>query len=124
MMNALLDRMKWMKGFGVTFDGARDLYRIYGYKYAPTHADIVFKYRRQDVARRIIHAPVDATWTDPPILKSGDTVWTEWETFAKLNDIWMYLHLVDIFTGLGSFAILVLLWLNPNHKEKMLKKHL
>ncbi len=107
VMNALLERMKWMKGFGTTFGGARDLYAVYGYKQLPMHKDFVFKYRRQDIARRIIHAPVDATWTDPPLLKVGASEWTDWTKLAKEHDIWMYLHQADIFAGLGIFSILV-----------------
>lgn len=109
-VSALLARAQLAWRAGLQFDGARDLYKVFGYKTNLIHQDFVTKYIRQDIAQRIINAPVDATWTDPPMLKIGEgkKEWTEWNEFVKETDAFAYLRKVDIFAGLGMFAVLVI----------------
>jgi len=108
----LIERAKLAALGGFGFGGARDYYKVLGYSRTLSHADFMNKYLRQDVAQRIINAPVDATWQDPPqiltkINGTTNDVWQEWETFARENDIYMHLAKADLFAGLGSLAILV-----------------
>lgn len=94
---------------GVQFNGARDLYKVFGYRARLDHRDFLVKYLRQDIAYRIIHAPVDATWTDPPVLrtKKDGKVWKEWEDLVQSQPIYPSLRKADIFAGLGMYSILI-----------------
>ena len=93
---------------GLTFNGARDLYAIFGYNRSPTHADFVARYLRQGIATRIINAPVDATWTDKPTLKLGTEPWAAWDALTKETKLYTYIRMADIFAGLGTFSILMI----------------
>jgi hypothetical protein len=110
-MTALLSRMSWAgKAFG--YDGKRDYYKVFGYKIALEQRDFLLKYCRQDIARRVIDAPVDAVWSDHPqiITVQGGTSedkWKEWDIFAKNHDIYPALRKTDIFAGLGMFSVLL-----------------
>jgi hypothetical protein len=101
----------WQALAGVTFGGKRDLYEVLGYARRLSHADYLAKYCRQGVATRIINKPAAATWSDPPWISSGDEAsefdktWNE-ELVANLQ-IFAALQKVDVFAGLGMFAILV-----------------
>lgn len=91
---------------GLMFGGARDLYKVYGYKQVLDHEDYLIKYKRQGFARRVIHAPVDAIWSDPPEI-SGP-VKTGWDELLKQHPIYYYLSKADIFCGLGHFSALLI----------------
>jgi hypothetical protein len=92
---------------GLTFGGARDLYKVFGWNRQPNHRDFLAKYLRQDITQRIINAPVGATWTDHPMLTGDKTFNDAWETLVKEHDLYHYLAKVDTFAGLGAFAVLV-----------------
>lgn len=101
---------------GVSFGGARNLYATFGYKLTPVHIDYVAKYLRQDVATRIINAPVDATWTEGPtisdkVVDSGadQTLFGKaWQDLVGKFPVYPALRKADIFAGLGAFSILVI----------------
>lgn len=107
--SALLSRMRWAWRAGMQFNGARDLYSVFGYNRTPQHKDFVERYVRQDVAKRIINAPADATWADPPALRIGEDgpEWEEWKALVEEFNPFPHLRKGDIFAGLGSFAICV-----------------
>ena len=101
-------RQDWRKIVG--FDGKRDYYTVFGYPQSLGFAHFMLKYQRQDVAQRIINMPVDACWTTPPDLmlsEDGSAKWKEFDVLAKKHKIWPALRKVDVFAGIGSFAILV-----------------
>lgn len=106
---ALLARAGWAWRAGMSFGGARDLYKVFGYKTVLTHTDFVAKYLRQDIAQRVINAPVDAIWTDPPLITDGSRFTSAWKTFTEEDFplVWANLRKADIFAGLGAFSILV-----------------
>ena len=92
---------------GLTFGGARDLYKVFGWNRNPAHKDYLAKYIRQDITQRIINSPVDGTWTDHPMLDGGQGFNDAWADFVQAHDVFHYLAKVDTFAGLGAFAILV-----------------
>ncbi len=92
---------------GLTFGGARDLYKVFGWKRDPTHRDFLAKYLKQDITQRVINAPVNGTWTDHPMLEGGTAFNTAWKTLVDDNDIYHYLAKADIFAGLGAFSVLI-----------------
>jgi hypothetical protein len=55
------------------------LWSTFGYNDKPTFADYLLRYRRHDIAKRIINATVDFTWKDLPVI-SDDIETTEAET--------------------------------------------
>lgn len=93
---------------GVQYGGKRDLYTTFGYNPVPTHGDFLAKYLRQDIAKRVNDAPVDATWSDPPEVDGGSAFNTTWQTLAKDNQLFHYLAKTDSFAGLGTCAVLVI----------------
>lgn len=111
-VQSLIGRMSWA-GKALGFDGQRDYYKVFGYKRALTQDDFLIKYCRQDIARRIIDAPVDAVWSDHPqvITKIGgtaDDAWDDWETFTRDFEVYPNLRKTDIFAGLGMFSVLLI----------------
>lgn len=109
-VTSLLARAQLAWRAGIQFGGARDLYKVFGYKYTPIHQDFLAKYIRQDIAQRVINAPVDAVWSDPPQLKLGENgkEWKEWNDFVKSVDVFASLRKADIFAGLGMFSVLII----------------
>lgn len=104
-----LERMRaaWQAGF--QYSGNRDLYTVFGYKTVLRHRDFVAKYERQEIATRIIDAPVDAVWTDKPTLRLGQNgqPWDEWNKLVDTYPIYQNLRKADIFAGLGMFSLLL-----------------
>lgn len=107
-LSDFLSRMKLALASGTQFGGARDMYEVFGWNRNVTHKDFVFKYYRQEIASRIIDAPVHAVWTDPPILKVGKKTWLEWDKFAKDVQVFPALSKLDRFAGLGMFSVLLI----------------
>lgn len=127
--SALLSRIGIGNLTGVAFGGARDYYSILGYNRSPQHHDFLGKYLRQDITQRIINAPVNATWSDPPQLIGSSSFDSAWKELVEKNDIYAYLGKVDIFAGLGQYAVLLIGFddgrnlnqpVNPNRANKIL----
>ena len=69
-LSDLISRVSLANRAGLRFDNARDFYAVFGYLKDLTFKDYLAKYQRQDVAGRIIDAPVQATWRSPPEITS------------------------------------------------------
>lgn len=54
-------------------DNLDALYETFGYKRSLTYMDFARRYRRQDVAKRIINGTVDTTWKSMPEFRDSDT---------------------------------------------------
>lgn len=108
MVNTLISRMAFAAGAGLSFNGSRDLYATFGYKLNPTHTDFVTKFLKQDVATRVIKAPVDALWSDKPEIIGGPRFEKAWKLLATEQDIFAYIAKADIFAGLGNYACLLI----------------
>ena len=99
---------------GVTHGGARDLYTILGYKKELSFDDYYWRYKRQDIATRIVQAFPSACWSMKPTVSETDTPTTETEFEKKFsemvikNKIYHYLGRADILAGIGRFGIIVL----------------
>jgi len=74
--------------------------------------DYLYKYTRQDIAQRIIQAPVGATWRYTPNVFESDEGETSFElAYAKLVDqldLYNCLKRLDLLAGLGRYSILYL----------------
>ena len=107
-VSALLSRLRFAQRLGIQHSGARDLYDVFGYNKCPSHQDYVLKFLRQDIAQRVVNAPVDGIWSDPPRLLSGGVIWQPWVEFVRENTVFAWLRQTDQFAGLGTFAICVM----------------
>jgi hypothetical protein len=102
-----ITRLRAMWGGAVQFGGNRDLYSVYGWKDSPTYRDYLNKYRRQDIAKRIINAPVNALWSDPPQVEGDETFTVAWKRLLDDVPVFSQLSKLDKLAGIGRFAILL-----------------
>ena len=105
-VKSLISRVGWLARAGF-FMKTRNLYNVFGYSMLLKHEDFVLKYTRQDIASRVIDAPVDATWTEPPEVEGGEAFNKAWGELVKTQHIFAYLRKTDIFAGLGQYAIMI-----------------
>lgn len=124
VMSQYVNRVRlWLAG--ISFGGRRDLYQLFGYHRNPLHLDYVARYLRQDIAKRVIDAPVLATWCDAPEISDGaagatdDTPFeTAWNAIAGQGasisqngptaNLWQSIIRLDKLAGLGSYAGMIL----------------
>ena len=96
-----------------TFSGLRDVYTALGY---PLLSQIKFidywtRYKRQDIAGRIVDAPVEGSWARLPIINSKDDsdkfkdAWTELEEHLGIYNT---LIRADILSGIGQYGVILL----------------
>lgn len=84
-----------------------DLYDVLGYPDKISFSDYKRRYLRQDIAQRVVRAPVDATWRhDPEIACTGDTSFNEAILeIVENTSLYTKLHRADILANLGRFAV-------------------
>ena len=114
LASVLLERAALAGRLGKSFGTDRDLYKALGYIKSPTFQDYNSRYQRQDIAGRVVDAPVNASWRKKPIITEGteDVEPTEfekaWAALAREKKIWHYLVRADKISGIGRFGILLL----------------
>ncbi len=106
--SGLISRLQLANRAGLQFGGKRDLYDVFGYKKQLENEDFLGKYIRQDICSRIIDAPPDATWSNPPTLEADAGIVTKWEELVVAHDIFGALNRVDRLARLNHFSILLL----------------
>ena len=109
----LVGRATLAARMGKSYGTDRDIYTALGYNKNPVFDDYYARYERQDVAGRIIDAPVEATWKeDPQIIETEGPEDTEfekaWKALAKQRHIFHYLARADKVAGIGEYGILLL----------------
>ncbi len=89
----------------------RDLYKTLGYILSPEFNDYYARYRRQDIAKRIVDAPANASWRKKPTVTEVDEKETPFEkAWLKLmrdRRIYHYLSRGDRISGIGRFGIIL-----------------
>lgn len=99
---------------GIQHNGARDLYAACGYKRTLTYNDYLAKYARLSIARRVINAPVAATWHEKPTIGDGTAAQVEtafskaWKDLNKRLKLYHNFSRVDKLAGLGRYGVLLL----------------
>lgn len=87
----------------------RQYYTEFGYNNQPTFTDKLRKYRRQDIAGRVIDAEPLAIWSKPPTLKGPPEEWiTRWEKVVKSVNLWPVFQRLDKLAGLDTYAVLLI----------------
>jgi hypothetical protein len=109
MPSVLNQRFSWASMLGKLFGGTRDLYKTFGYTHTILYRAAWARYRRQDIASRIIDAPVNALWSSPPTVSSGDATWdAAWNDLVINRGLWGAIARADKMAGLGDYSILLL----------------
>lgn len=98
---------------GITFNGKRDLYEVFGYKQKLTPQDHLARYRRGDISQRLISAYPDACWSNPPWPTDDKTNQEEsaWELafkqLAKSSKLWKVIKNADVLAQLHPYSIIL-----------------
>lgn len=102
----------FMAHLGRMYSGDRDIYDVLGYDDAPEADDYRAKYRRQDLAKRVVELPANDTWKRPPEVavdleaESEDDFDDAVQTLEDDLHLWNVLNRLDIAAGLGEYAVL------------------
>lgn len=100
---------------GKSYGGSRDIYEALGYTKNPLYDDYAALHRRGDICKRIIEAPVKASWFGKgkiPQITESDIEETPFEqAWLKMVDerhIWHYLARADAVSRIGRYGVLLL----------------
>lgn len=107
---------------GFQYGDKRDIFKAAGYRQIIEFEHYLGFYERNSVAKRVVDAPPNATWLEPPTIEDGTLGETEftraWESLVNfgqkpgtVNDqktIWHYLHRGDVLAGIGRYGGLVI----------------
>jgi hypothetical protein len=95
-----------------TFSGLRNIYEALGY---PRLDQIKFvdywtRYKRQDIAGRVVDAPVEGAWARSPIIQSeeNESFKDIWEELEEQHQIYSMLIRADILSGIGQYGVILL----------------
>jgi hypothetical protein len=118
LASSLISRSALASRLGQAFTDAqgnahRNLYQALGYNDNPGFEEYWNLFLRQDVATRIISAPVSASWSlDPEVVEGDDETETpfekEWKALQKKRSVLHYLQRVDLLSGIGRYGVLFL----------------
>lgn len=107
-MMALVKRFGMNSMLGNAFNGMRNYYQSFGWPTTITLDDIWARYERGGISQRITHAFPDGIWAAPPqvYVKDNDEWNQAWDALVEKLDLWANLHLLDVMTGMGQYAVL------------------
>lgn len=113
VLSEIVSRAEFASKMGISFNGQRDLYEVFGYKRDIAFADNYAKWQRQDIAKAIIDRPIKTTWRGPVrLLETKDAEDTPfekaWETLYDRLKLKSNFVRVDKLTGLGRYGLLLL----------------
>jgi hypothetical protein len=115
MTSAVISRMNFLNRAGLTHEGARDLWTVFGYQTQLAPEDLYLKYRRQDIAKVVVEAPADAIWTRPPTVNADEAFLSKWKEIIKEHNLWSIFNRIDNMLGYSRYAIM-LIGINDNQK--------
>lgn len=121
MATTFSGRSDLAKRLGYQYQGDRDVYTALGYTKELIYADYLGKYRRGDIARRIVKAPVQETWKKLPTVNEVmpeeervpgertpfEMTWDEMAADKRLK-LWHQLRKGDLVSGIGRWGALFL----------------
>lgn len=114
MESILIDRASVTQRGGYQFGTDRDVWKALGYKTCPGFEDYMSRYRRQDIAGRIVKMPVDATWREKPALiddedpKNTTDFEQAWKDLMKSSPLIERMKRADTLACLGEYSVLLL----------------
>jgi hypothetical protein len=112
----LVNRARFSNTDGYTFNGSRNSYQVLGYKRQLFPADYRSRFKRNEVANRIVKARPNATWRGGAMIVEDDDPTKENNTdfeqaFIDLDNrlkLWDNLRKADILSGIGRYGILLI----------------
>lgn len=93
---------------GFQFEGARDLYKTFGYPRTISTELLYEKYARQGMAQTIVNKPAESLWTDPPQLDANKQFVRKWMDLGEATDLWSVLLRADKLLGMEQYVVLFL----------------
>lgn len=113
--STLAGRARFANLAGYTFAGARNLYKVLGYSRQLFPQDYRSRFRRNEVANRIVKARPNATWRggaqivedDDPAKENRTDFEQAFIDFDNRVKFWDNLRKADILAGLGRYGILL-----------------
>lgn len=111
---ATLSRYLGMSYMDSTGDYKRDLYTALGYPTTLCFDNYLSRYARQDIAKRIVAAPVEEAWQFlPSIVEDEDPKNTTQfekalEELGKRVNLFDVIERADLLSGIGRFGVIVL----------------
>ena len=113
-LSVFLARSRFAREAGLTFDGARDLWKVLGYDRNVTTRQYREEYARGGIAGRIVDALPNATWRgtfdiveddDPEKKTAFEQAWMDLDTRLQIQ---AKLRRVDILSQLSTYAVLLI----------------
>lgn len=114
LVSALGDRLRFARDHGLSFGGARDIYKVLGYSRILSFREFRARYARGGIARTIVEAEPKATWRGGIEVYEDENpkVDTQFEKDFKAIDKRLGLigkmQAADILAGLSTFSILMI----------------
>lgn len=105
----LLDRLTAAGGDLSAYGGKRQYNVVLGYPPDLSFSDLHYRYRRQDIAGRVVDLPAQDTWRRPPqITEEGEeTDFTKaWGALEETHRIFSVLSRIDRLSGIGRYGVL------------------
>lgn len=95
--------------FGQMYDGDREVWDVLGYDDEVSASMYRSKFRRDDIARRVVTKPAEDSWKyEPNLIDTGEG--TEFEQqvgmLAQQHRLWHYCKRADISAGIGEYGLL------------------
>jgi hypothetical protein len=100
----MMQRMWLALRAGIGFRGARDYYEVFGYRRVLQPQDLLAKYFRQDIAKRVCDQPPEAIWAYPPEI-TNKAVGKLWKDLQNKNILPALLQ-ADKLLNFDAFSIL------------------
>lgn len=107
--------------YGRTFDGERDVWESLGYDEQPEFEDLEKKFRRNDIAGRIVSLPANDAWKTPPEAFDGED--GDETPFSGTVNEWLEREFTgvarraDIASGIGEYGLVFFGFADANPDE-------
>lgn len=112
IMSVLSERAGLSQRLGKSFSDDRDIYTALGYTKTPIFDDYLQRYTRQDIARRIVQAPVKGTWRKKPVISESNEEVTNfeqaWNKIVSECSVYHYFVRAEIVARLGQYGVLLI----------------
>src|SRR5580765_2559090 len=113
LVQALTFRSRLANIAGISFGGKRNMYEALGYQRELFPQDYRSRYRRNEVANRVVKALPKATWRGGAEVVEDNTdkmtafeqAWVDLESRLR---IWTVFQRADILAGIGRYAIILI----------------
>lgn len=121
-------RTRLMRTIGLTHDGERDTWEVFGYPRSIQIQSLYERYRRGGLEQRIIRAFPKATWQTPPDLtddanrENETTFEQEVRQLDRDHSVWHMLERADRLSAIGRFGILLMGFDDNEEPRKELRK--